>query len=90
MKNIGFDKFLHAFVCLLVTAFTAMVLCATVTWFGGNAPMVACAAIGALFALMLGGAKEAIDFYEKRTFDFYDLLADLVGTVAGFLLALLI
>lgn len=49
-----------------------------------------CAAIGCLVSLFFGVAKETLDFFNNKSFDFEDILADLIGCAVGFVLIILL
>lgn len=81
--KIGFDKFLHAGVCFLATAFVILA-----TYWLGRTASVFC---GVLFALGLGLGKEFGDSMAKgNKWDWGDMLADVVGILVAVGIALII
>ena len=76
------DKLLHAGVCCVASAAVALA-----TFFLGNWPSVCC---GLFFALGLGLGKEYGDSKAPgNRWDWWDVVADVVGMIAGAGLVLL-
>lgn len=72
-----FDKFLHAFLCLII-AFMAGVM-----QLGLGSTLAGCLVGGAVPAMAVGLTKEWTDKSYGGKFDFADLLADIIGTIVG-------
>lgn len=81
VSKIGLDKIVHASVCALITFMVSL----TVSVFSFDDAWV-CSAIGGMIAFFLGFTKELFDFFSGKSFDTKDLLADLVGSVFGFVI----
>lgn len=85
IKNAGIDKWLHGVACFAIVAVVALIFKGTM----GESNIV-CATCGIIAALVVGIAKEAIDFFRGGKFDAGDLVADIIGAVIGFGCCLLI
>lgn len=81
ISKIGMDKLVHALVCALIT----FVVSLGVSVFFDDDAWV-CAFIGGFSAFCFGLGKELADFFCNKPFDTKDLLADLVGSVLGFVI----
>lgn len=81
LSKIGLDKIVHACVCALITLLVS--LCVSAFFYD---EAWGCAAIGGMVAFFLGIVKELLDFFNNKPFDTKDLLADLVGSVFGFVI----
>lgn len=79
VSKIGMDKLVHACVCVIITLVVGLF---TGAFFDDGA--WACAAIGGMTAFFVGLVKELVDFFTNKPFDTKDLLADLAGSVFGF------
>ena len=81
----GEDKVMHFETCCLITMVFAL-LHMNVLGRG----IVASAASAYLIAVIAGILKEAYDFYTYGLFDNKDIVADVLGAFAGFLIIILI
>lgn len=79
VSKIGMDKLVHACVCALITFLVSL----SVSVFSSEDAWV-CAAVGGMVAVFVGIVKELMDFFNNKPFDTKDLLADIVGSVFGF------
>ena len=84
--KIGTDKIKHAVVCWCITIAVAFAIMGVCTWYGAKPPKIVCGAVGGCLALIAGVGKEASDYIINRKFDFFDLLADVVGAAIGIVL----
>ncbi len=81
LSKIGLDKIVHACVCALITFLVSL----SVSVFSSEDAWV-CAAVGGMTAVFIGIVKELLDFFHNKPFDTKDLLADVVGSVFGFVI----
>lgn len=83
IEKVGMDKVAHFLACVLVTLVVAIVFEKTTVGLSS----FAYAFMGAFAAIVVGIIKEVVDFLSGERFDTHDLLADIIGAVAGFILA---
>lgn len=83
-KNL--DKLCHSLACiLLVVIFSAVFLHTT-----SGISVIAASGCGFFAAVTIGILKEAFDFIRGTSFSIPDLIADIVGSILGFMLTLLL
>lgn len=85
VDKIGANKFIHLLVCVIiaenVATYDAQVF---------NRSTIVAATIGIVTAIVIGIAKEVIDFFRNGLFDVNDLKFDCYGAILGGLLALIL
>lgn len=79
IKNAGLDKWLH-----IVAAFCVVAIVGLIFKGAMEETNIICATCGAIAGIVVGLAKELIDFFRGGKFDAYDLIADAIGIVLGF------
>lgn len=81
VSKIGMDKLVHVCVCALITFLVSLAVFA----FSSEDAWV-CVTIGGMTAVFVGICKELADFFCNKPFGTKDLLADVVGSVFGFVI----
>lgn len=80
------DKVCHFLACIVIAiVFSAIILHTTM-----GATLLVSATCGLIAAMMCGVFKEVFDFVRGGTIDGKDLLADLIGSIIGAALSMLI
>lgn len=85
VNKFGMDKVAHFMTTIVIVLVVAI---ADANLFNRSA--LVATTIGVLTAITVGIIKEVIDFFIGKSFDLQDLKFDLLGCIAGFILALVL